>query len=249
MKRPPTLQRSAEIQRVRHGLVRDSYPRLQMLLLVTLTGASGLLASYLLLRAGLVHMSERYPAAFGIAYLVFLALLWLWLHTRAEDYDIPDCSVSSSSDSGACDGGVGGNGGEFGGGGASGSFGAPDADVAPGADSGVVSDGLDLLGSADEAAIPLAALALIAAIIVLALYVVYSAPVLFAELLVDGVLSASLYRRLRGLETRHWLETAVRRTALPFILAAALTSAAGWAMTLHAPHAHSIGEVFHARQT
>ena len=78
---------------------------------------------------------------------------------------------------------------------------------------------------------------------------IYSAPVLFAELLVDGVLSASLYRRLRGLQTRHWLETAVRRTALPFALTAAIVSASGWGMAHYAPEAHSIGDVItHSKQ-
>lgn len=57
------------------------------------------------------------------------------------------------------------------------------------------------------------------------------------------VLSASLYRRLRGLATRHWLETAFRRTALPFALTAAIVSASGWGMALYAPEAHSIGDV------
>jgi len=67
--------------------------------------------------------------------------------------------------------------------------------------------------------------------------------------LLDGVLSVSLYRRLRGLETRHWLETALRRTGWPFVLTAMVFSASGWAMTLYAPDARSIGDVvFHARQ-
>lgn len=69
------------------------------------------------------------------------------------------------------------------------------------------------------------------------------------RLLVDGVLSASLYRRLRGLETRHRLETAVQRTALPFALTAAIASASGWGMAVHAPGADSIGDVIaYARQ-
>ena len=81
------------------------------------------------------------------------------------------------------------------------------------------------------------------------LFVVYSAPLLFAELLVDGVLAATLYRRLRGIEPRHWLETAVRRTFLPFLLTACFTGAAGWTMAMYAPGANSIGKVFlHAKQ-
>lgn len=82
-------------------------------------------------------------------------------------------------------------------------------------------------------------------------FMIYSAPApaLFAELLLDGVLSASLYRRLRGLETPHWLETALRRTALPFVLAAAIVSALGRGMAIYAPEAHSIGDVIsHAKQ-
>jgi hypothetical protein len=81
-------------------------------------------------------------------------------------------------------------------------------------------------------------------------FMVYSAPVLFAELLVDGVLSASLYHRLRGFETRHWLETAIRRTVWPFVLTTAIVSASGWGMALYAPGAHSISDViFHSSQS
>ena len=72
---------------------------------------------------------------------------------------------------------------------------------------------------------------------------------LFAELIVDGVLSASLYRKLRELETRHWLETAIRRTAWPFAGTAAIVCDIGWAMAIYAPEAHSVGDVIaHAKQ-
>ncbi len=255
----PRLYRSDEVLRIRRGLLRHSYPRLQMLLLVTLTGAAGLLASFLLLHAGLTAMWQRYLAAFALAYLVFLGLLWLWLRTKAEDYngDLPDLSSGSSSGSGGGDP-VCGGGGQFGGGGASGSFdGSPDIplDIPLGGGSpdfggdlgGAVGDALGAVGDADELAIPLvaviAALAVVAIAVGSSLFMVYSAPTLFAELLVDGVLSASLYRRLRGLDTPHWLETAIRRTAWPFLLSAALTSASGWAMARYAPGAHSLGDV------
>lgn len=111
-----------------------------------------------------------------------------------------------------------------------------------------VGDALGTVAEAEEFAIPLALLVFIAAMLFSLLFMIYSAPVLFAELLLDGVLSAGLYRRLRGLETRHWLQTALRRTALPFIFTAVIFSASGWAMTLHAPDAHSIGDVIFSSQ-
>ena len=246
----PQLDRHHEIRRIRGDLERDSFPRLQMLLLVTLTGASGFIASYVLLHAGFVEMWLRYLAAFGVAYLMFLGLLWLWLRTRAEDYtDFPDLSgsPSSGSDSGTC---FSGKGGDFGGGGASGSFDARSDHIPVINDSGgSVGDALGTVAEAEEFAIPLVILVLAAAMVCSSLFMIYSAPALFAELLVDGVLSATLYRRLRGLETRHWLETALRRTALPFALTAAIVSACGWGMALYAPGAHSIADVIsHSKQ-
>ena len=193
----------------------------------------------------------RYLVSFGLAYLMFLVLLWLWLKTRAEDYaDFPDLSgapSSSSDSSGTC---YSGKGGDFGGGGASGSFDAPSEHVSVIGDSGnFVGDALGTVAEAEEFAIPLVVLVFATAMVCSTLFMIYSAPMLFAELVVDGVLSASLYRRLRGLETRHWLETALWRTALPFALTAVIVSACGWGMALYAPEAHSIGDVIsHSKQ-
>jgi hypothetical protein len=246
------IRRHKQIQKIRSDLERDSFPRLQMFLLVTLTGASGFVASYTFLHVGLVEMWLRYLASIGVAYLMFLVFLWLWLRTRAEDYsDIPDVSNAIPPGSDSTGGYYSGKGGDFGGGGASGSFDGPTEDVSPMGDAGgSVGDALGTVAEAEEFAIPLALLILIAAMFFSSLFMVYSAPTLFAELLVDGVLSASLYRRLRGIETRHWLETAIGRTAWPFILTAAIVSASGWGMTLYAPGAHSIGDVvFHSKRS
>lgn len=98
MSRSHQFHRHREIRRIRGDLERDSFPRLQMFLLVTLTGASGFVASYFLLHAGFVEMWLRYLVSFGVAYLMFLFLLWLWLRTRADDYaDIPDISGGLST--------------------------------------------------------------------------------------------------------------------------------------------------------
>lgn len=248
----PQFHRLHEISRIRCGLERDSFPRLQMLLLVTLTGLSGLVASYSFLCAGLVEMWLRYLLAFGVAYLMFLILLWLWLRTRVEDYaDLPDITESSSSGSGSSGTCYSGKGGAFDGGGASGTFDVPAENISLIGDSGgFVDEALGTVAEAEEFAIPLFVLVFIGMMAFSSLFMIYSAPTLFAELMVDGVLSASLYRRLRGFDTHHWLETALRRTALPFVFTAAIVSASGWAITFYAPEAHSIGDVIaHSKQS
>ncbi len=245
MLRPRRLHRHSEVQRVRHELERGGYPRLYMLLLVSLTGGVGFIASSLLLRCGLTIIWLRYLAAFAIAYLVFLLLLWLWLRTRTKDcldsLDLPDLDFVPTRSTSS---GIGG-GGSSGGGGASGSL---DSFVSgeSGCD-GLVGEALSTAAEAEELAIPLVMVVLAGALLCVCLFaaglIVYSAPVLFAELMIDGVLSAGLYRRLRGPQTQHWLETAIRRTVWPFVLAAMFAAASGWAMTLYAPEAHSIGDV------
>ena len=247
--------RTQEIHRLRDKLEREGFPRLQMLLLVIVTGAVGFLASYVLLTAGLGEMWLRYLIALGIAYLVFLLLLWIWLKTSTKDYgespDVTDLMPTLGRDSAPH---YAGQDGQFGGGGASGAFEDP---LKPShldtpatlSDDAPLSGVADAASGADELAIPLIVLALVLGLLLSSLFVVYSAPILFAELLFDGVLAASLYRRLRGLEKHHWLESAIRRTFWPFMLTAVFVVAAAWGMARYAPGAESIGDVVrHAQQ-
>jgi len=234
MRPDPGLQRRRAIDRLRGALERDHYPRLQMGWIVALTGFAGLAASFLMLHAGLASMGLRYFLAMGVAYLVFFLQLWVWLRARGESIDA-DLSSSGGSDPAP---GFSGNGGTFDGGGASGDYQAGDSAAS---DTGGL--GGDIGVDAGDAAVPLAVLVLAAGIVLSSLFVIYSAPVLFAELLLDGALAAGLYRGLRGLDRRHWLESALRRTFLPFVLTTAFVTLAGWCMGRYAPEARSIGEV------
>ena len=239
------LTRSHAILRLKRRLEQDSFPRIQMSLIVGVTGAAGLLFYFVMLELGVTSMALRYPLALLMAYGVFLLLLWLWLRTKAEDYlDIPDFSGSGSSGSGDCTPAFEGSGGHFGGGGASGSF-----DMPTGADSSPLSDAVGAVGDADELAIPLLVIVFAVGLALASFYVVYVAPMLFAELLVDSALSYALYRRIKATDSPHWVESAVRRTALPFVLTAVFVSATGAAMAAYAPGAHSIGQVVQHTQT
>ncbi|MDQ1834012.1 hypothetical protein [Massilia scottii] len=246
-RRPAVSQRERDVERLRGKLERDSYPRLQMLLLVTLTGAAGFLASFLLLLAGLQTMWLRYPASIAVAYLAFLFLLWIWLRSRGGDIGdggLPDLAPSGRGSDVACSG----EGGSFDGGGASADFEPPGGGMM----SDVSDTALEAVGSAEELLIPLALLVAICAAIGAAIFMMFSlvasAPLLFAELLVDGLLSASLYRRLRGLDRAHWIEPAIRRTGWAFLAAAVTMAVAGAGLALYAPAAHSIGEVIASKR-
>ena len=241
------LTRSHAILRLKRRLEQDSFPRAQMSLIVGLTGAAGLLFSFIMLDLGVTSMALRYPLALLAAYGVFLALLWLWLRTKAGDYaDIPDLSGSAPGGSGDCAPAFE-SGGHFGGGGASGTFDSP-ASFAPVDSDSPLTEAASAVGDADELAIPLIALAFALGLALASLYVVYIAPMLFAELLVDSALSYALYRRIKGTDSPHWLASAVRHTALPFLLTGGFVAVAGAAMAAYAPGAHSIGQVIqHAR--
>lgn len=240
-----TFSRSDEVRRIRGELEQDSYPRLQMFMLVAVTGGAGFFASFAMLHAGILEMWLRYLLSFGVAYIVFLASLWVWLRTRADQFiDVVDLTPIPTGVQNAPASVYNGAGGTFDGGGASAPYETVADAVPPVAEPvGITEKAFGTVAEADEFAIPLAAIFGIGVILFSSLLMVHSAPVLFAELVVDGVLSASLFCRLRGLETRHWLETALRRTALPFALTALVVSAAGWGMAQYAPEAHSIGQV------
>jgi polyferredoxin len=233
------INRQRLIRSIRLRLERDSLPRLQMSFLVAITGAVGFIASYFLLQAGLTQMWARYLIALVLAYMSFLFLLWLWLCTKAEDYtDIPDLSGISPSSNGSTTADYSGTGGEFGGGGASGSFDSTEI-----AESSPIESAFETVAEADELAIPLFLIITLVALAVASLWVVYSAPVLFAELLLDTMLAAGLYRKLRKLESRSWLETAIRRTFLPFLITAIVISTTGWWLQANHPSAESVGEI------
>lgn len=215
------LRREDEVARIRDRLLRFGFPRLRMLLLVLLTGGSGLLASYIMLRAGLASMPLRYPAALLLAYAVFLLLLRAFAERGADNFDVPGGSGGNTGDSARATSG-------------------DHAAAAHAHNSGW----LDGAAGADEAALPLLLVVTVVAIACASLWVVVSAPTLFAELAIDGALSATLYRRLRGLETRHWLDTAVRHTIVPFAVTAVAVVTFALVAQHVRPDAHSIGQVF-----
>lgn len=246
------LTRKQKLAKMHDKIIKSSYPRLEMILLVCFTGLTGFLSSYWLYKFGFTTMWTRYLVSIGVSYMSFIVLLkvWLWCKTSppisssnsngldnvGEIFDLPYPSgpaphIPSVDFHGA--------GGSFDSGGASGHF---DADS-----SGAFGEAIGAAAHAEEAAIPLIVIvtvlfALLSSIIFV-FSLVNSAPILFSELLVDGVLSASLYRRLKGIDKYHWLESAVKRTFWPFFWVAVTFMIVGVVVQSFMPQIHSIGEL------
>ena len=67
------------------------------------------------------------------------------------------------------------------------------------------------------------------------------------EMLVDACSPQLCYRRLRRLDSRHWLQSAIRGTAAPFAATVILLMITCWAFSIYTEEAPTIAEVFASR--
>lgn len=227
-------------------------------MIVAGTGLAGFGASATLLGLGVSSMPIRYFIATLLAYAVFLVLVRVWAEWQRRRLDFgPDVAdlVPYPDQLPHHDYAVGGepwHGGEgrFGGGGAGRSWEASDgtdvgvehvpAGIGRAADAGGSWLDIDL----DEGWVLLVPVVLLVGGLVAAASLVYAAPMLLAEVLLDVVLVSGLYHRLRKLEPQSWLATAVRRTWIPVLTVAALLAGGGFVVQRAMPQADSIGDVF-----
>lgn len=255
----PDSAHKALIDHIEKDLERRSYPRLQMMLIVSLTGATGFLASAMLLRLGLKDMGLRYPVSVLIAYGAFLALLWLWIRNIAGDYsNIPlepmqttptrqQAPVNPADPVGAL-GGVQGLSAQA----------AESRNTVSESASRVFHFIGDIVSSAierfirglsiafddsGELVIPLLVILFFVGMGLASFYVVATAPALLAELVVDSTLSYSLYKRLARTQEPNWLRAAVTRTLWPLVLTTLFLALMGWVLSGIAPGAYTLGEV------
>lgn len=239
-----SFSRKNEINRFQRKLENDGFPRVQMSLLVFITSGIAFLTSYTLLSKGLNSMPIRYFIVCLVAYGVFLLLLWLWLRTKAEDFiDLGDTGNLPQIDILPPNLDFNGGGGEFGGAGASGSIDDSPSIGFMGNDENPVIEAIGAAGEAEEFALPLIVLIIIVTVVLSSVFVIYSAPILFAELMVDSLLAAGLYRKLKGTQTQHWLSTAIKRTIWPFLITTVVSTISGYFLQLYEPTANSIGDI------
>lgn len=220
-------------QLVEKAKARMAVPRVQMMLLLAAAGGAGFLVSYGLLQFGVDRMALRYPLAVGVAYLVFFLLLRLWLAFQREPVECTLDGLDLAVD--AADAGVD----------VLSAAGQPFAPmpVAPRSER----PSLDLDVPDLDEGIFLIVLAAVAAVVLGAVfYVIYLAPLLLAEVLVDGLLLVGFYKKLKGPEPEHWALCAVRRTWIAALVVAVTFFFAGVVFENLAPEARSIGGVWQA---
>jgi hypothetical protein len=258
-------------QRVEQMLLATSFPRLHMVLILALAAVGSFLTSASLVALGLHSMAARYALAVVGGYFFFLTSVRGWIayqtrnwsfgrrtgqrpteHAQSLDLsdidlagnvdldlpsiDLPDLSALSSADAVFSGGGGG-----FGGAGASGSF---DGDVTG---DGSLSDALDGVTSGDGegVAIVVAAVALLGGLLALG-FVVYSSPIMLAEVLLDVAVVGALYRKNQRHARGHWAAGVLGRTYKPALALAVLAVIFGAATQSLAPKEHTLGAVLRA---
>jgi hypothetical protein len=232
--------------------------------MLAITAMFAFVLSVVLLRSGVTSMAIRYPIAVVSSYVFFLFLLriWIWLQRekKSGSIDLPDDVITSTIDipgGSSVDKFSFGGGGDFSGAGAGGSF--ADADVpspspvmfAGSTSNSSVGGGSGSSGGSwsidiDDGWVLLLVGLILVLILGALIYVIYIAPVLLAELMIDAAVVSSLYRPVKNIERSHWLMTALRTTGIPALLIALLFGVAGYVMSAAEPAAVTIGQFVRA---
>ena len=185
------------------------------------------LTSVALLAAGVRSMPLRYAAAASVGYAVFLIELRIWIAAMKR-------RVGDSADPlDALDPG----------GGGSRRGGSEDVDVS---DPSVWSDLSGLDGDEGGCLGVLVLLVLLAAFSAV-VYVIWAAPLLLAELMLDGVIVTGVARHFRRVPRRDWLHSALRRTVVPFAILLLVVTTLGFVVQRADPEADSIGDVVRSK--
>ena len=212
--------RDRVLKRAERWLRWEGSPRLCMSAILLISGMVGFLGSSLMLMAGLETMALRYPLAMGFAYGCYLFLLWLWLWyamrngpAQLDGMDLYH-GVDAVTQGSLCVG----SGSELGAG--------------------------DAVGFLDlDGALVILLVSLLLLSVVVCAYVIWIAPALMAEMLVDGFMLTGVYGRIKRQDESHWLHGVLRRTWLPALALALFLAAVGGVIQWYLPEAHSLGAV------
>ena len=247
-------------QTITHRITQRFFVRWHMAAILVCVMLSGVVCSALLLHLGLRSMPWRYLLAVTGSYLIFFALIRLWLlyvSIAGSGRSVPGVGFgdlgnlgggapdwSSSSGPGFRPGG-----GSFGGGGASGSFDAPEASGGAASSGGSWSSGsesgwgLDL----DDGWLVLVAFALLLlAVTGSGAYLIYQAPHILGEAAFQVALATSLRGAARRVVGFGWTGSLLRSTWISFSIVLAMAGIFGGVAQHYCSKASKITEVLFA---
>ncbi|MGC4054653.1 MAG: hypothetical protein QM757_37865 [Paludibaculum sp.] len=264
------LDGASVAKKFRQRVLRQYFVRFHMGLLLVATTSSGVLASKLLLMAGLTSVLVRYPLSVGLAYLVFVGLTRLWVAYVLLDvpskkqkgggwgsgFDVGNVDLPSWS--GSFGGGNGGGstsmsfgGGDSGGGGASDVWGAADSGASSvttsggGGGHGFSFPSLDLSIDLDDGIWIIVLLALLVLVLFGAGgYLIYAAPQILPDIALNALLASCLTGAAKKAEAKGWLRSVFGATWVPLLLI--LLTTIGLAVAVHktCPSAHKVMDAF-----
>jgi cytochrome c biogenesis protein CcdA len=221
---PRSLARWDLVARLRAHLFRTSNPRNQTLTLVSATALLGLLTSIALLHLHLHNMALRYIISVAIAYAGFLGMVRLWILYRQRTWRRAGATGTRPITARA-----------------------PTQPKQKDPDGGFSwLDLLDSLGIFDDFIVVALLIAGVISIFFAIWHVinfVVLGPEFLAEVLLDGVFSAALYRRLGQIEHQHWMKTVFAKTKAPLLWTLLFFAFLGAVSAHYAPEAVSIGGV------
>ena len=215
------------VDRMRARLEKGYWPRVHCLLIVTVSTAVAFLTSVLLLVLRIHWMAIRYGAAALAGYATVLLLLRGWVHWKwsraslnADGSDVLDVANNLPIDldlpslpDAPMRMAVGG-GGRSGGAGASGGWDSASHTVSSVKSGGGKSGGWSLDLDGDDLFWLIVALAAAFAGLIAVAYVIWIAPTLLAEAIVNGAVAGKVYHGMRKREDDFWTSQIVRRTAV-----------------------------------
>ena len=272
----PETPESTARTRIKHYLIQRFYTRFHMSLILMSAGFAAMLSNWALLRAGLGAMWLRYPIAISLAYLTFLAGVWLWLQYagfrrehapgRSLDGDVPDGNLLSGGGGGGGSADIGefaSGGGSFDGGGAAGewveanpvqafaSSGPSNVPTSAGGGSdtfGGIGKNLGDFFDLDGEAIVLIVLALllICSVLILSGYIVWFAPDILGEAVFGATLAGSLARTAKRQDNEGWVMGVVKKTWWPFAIVFSTALAFAIYAAIYYPGAKTFGEAMAA---
>lgn len=240
-------------EKVKRYLVQRFYTRFHMSLILSCSALAAMLTNWLLLHGGIHAMWLRYPLAVSVAYLMFLAGVWLWLRymglgrrtesksSLVENLDVTDVPFGNGGGrlelSDALPRGAGG---QFGGGGAHASWdeAGTAGDSASSAGVGATSGGfVDLDG--EGLILLLLALLLIASVFLLSGYMLWFAPDILGEAAIGALFAGGLAKSAKRQDNADWVAGVVKKTWWPYAIVLALSLAFALYAAAHYPDART----------